>query len=132
LRYGAGHHRADEVNRAELGRRAEAAVADFLFANGYSVLARNVRLGALELDIVARKGPLAVIVEVRTRGPGAWLGALESVTWTKRTRLRRATARLWRTRLRAIRAIERVRIDVAAVTFVGSETRIEYVPGAIG
>jgi putative endonuclease len=120
------------LTRAELGRRAEAAVADLLFARGFSLLARNLRLGALELDIVARKGPLVVVVEVRTRGAGAWVGALESVTWAKRQRLRRATSRLWRTRLVAIRSLERVRIDVAAVSFVGSKTRVEYIAGAVG
>lgn len=120
------------LTRAELGRRAEAAVADLLFARGFSLLARNLRLGALELDIVARKGPLVVVVEVRTRGAGAWVGALESVTWAKRQRLRRATGRLWRTRLAGIRSLERVRIDVAAVSFVGSKTCVEYIAGAVG
>jgi putative endonuclease len=124
--------RDGKLTRAELGRRAEAAVADLLFAKGFSVLARNLRLGALELDIVARKGALVVVVEVRTRGAGAWVGALESVTWTKRQRLRKATARLWRTRLVTMRSVERVRIDVAAVSFVGTETRVEYIPGAVG
>jgi putative endonuclease len=103
-----------------------------LFARGFSLIARNLRLGALELDIVARKGSLVVIVEVRTRGAGAWVGALESVTWAKRQRLRRATSRLWRTRLAAMRSLERVRIDVAAVSFVGPKTCVEYIAGAVG
>lgn len=120
------------LTRAELGRRAESAVADLLFARGFTLLARNLRLGALELDIVARKGPLVVVVEVRTRGAGAWVGALESVTWAKRQRLRRATSHLWHTRLVAMRCLERVRIDVAAVSFVGSKTCVEYVAGAVG
>jgi putative endonuclease len=124
LRPGAG--------RAVIGRRAEAAVADLLFAKGYALLGRNVRLGALELDIVARKGALVVVVEVRTRGAGAWASALESVTQTKRLRLRRAVGRLWRRRLAAMQGVERVRIDVAAVSFVGSQTHVEYIPGAVG
>jgi putative endonuclease len=122
----------DTLTPSELGRRAEAAVADLLFAKGFAVLARNLRLGALELDIVARKGALVVVVEVRTRGVGAWVSALESVTWAKRQRLRRATGRLWRTRLAAMRGVERVRIDVAAVSFVGHETHVEYIRGAVG
>lgn len=120
------------LTRAEVGRRAEAAVADLLFAKGFSLLARNLRLGALELDIVARKGALVVVVEVRTRGAGAWVGALESVTWTKRLRLRQATRRLWHTRLAKMPSIERVRIDVAAVSFVGPKTCVEYIAGAVG
>jgi transcriptional regulator GlxA family with amidase domain len=31
-----------------------------------------------------------------------------------------------------IRSVERVRIDVAAVSLVGSKTRIEYIAGAVG
>jgi putative endonuclease len=117
---------------ATLGRNAEIAVADFLFARGFSILERNVRLGSLELDVVARKGPLLAVVEVRSRRPGALVGAFASVTSTKRGRLQRAVRRLWRERLSVLPGIKRVRIDVAAVTFVGGETRIEYAPGALG
>jgi putative endonuclease len=119
------------VTRAELGRRAELAVADFLFAHGFDVLARNLRLGRLELDVIARKQALLVVTEVRTRGPGAYQRAFESVSWTKRARLLKAVDRLWARRGTLARGIERVRIDVASVTFAGGETRIEYVPAAL-
>lgn len=118
--------------RTAIGRRAELAVADFLFANGFTLLARNLKLGALELDVVARKGALVVIVEVRTRGPGAWVRAFESVTWAKQKRILRAVERLWRTRLVRSATIQRVRVDVAAVTFADGRTSIEYVAGAVG
>jgi Holliday junction resolvase-like predicted endonuclease len=91
----------------------------------------NVRLGALELDIVARKGGLAVIVEVRSRGPGAYQSALASVSATKRRHLLRAAERLWRETLGADATLHRFRIDVAAVTTEGRKTRVEYVRGAI-
>jgi putative endonuclease len=119
------------VTRAELGRNAEVAVADCLFVEGFSILARNVRLGSLELDIVARKGPLVAVVEVRARRPGALVGPFASVTFTKRVRVRRAVRRLWRERLSAMEGVERLRIDVAAVTFVGGQPRIEYAEGAL-
>ncbi len=107
-------------------------MADFLFANGFTLLARNLKLGALELDVVARKRALVVIVEVRTRGPGAWVRAFESVTWAKQKRILRAVERLWRTRLVRSATIQRVRVDVAAVTFADGRTSIEYVAGAVG
>ena len=115
----------------ELGRRAEVVVADELFARGFAVLARNVRLGALELDVVARRGPLVVVVEVRARRPGALVGPFESVTRAKRARLLQAVNRLWRRRLAAMSDVERVRIDVASVTFEGDRTKVEYAEGAI-
>lgn len=120
------------MTSTEVGRRAETAVADCLFAEGFTILGRNVRLGSLEIDVLARKGPLVLIVEVRTRRKGALVGAFASVTSTKRVRLLRAARRLWRERLSTVPGIERVRIDVAAVTFSGGQTLVEYAKGALG
>lgn len=114
------------------GRRAELAVADYLFARGFGILGRNVRLGSLELDIVARRRALVVIVEVRTRGKGAYLRAFESIDGPKRARLVRAAELLWRARFAALTTVERLRIDVAAVTFGERSTQVEYIEGAIG
>jgi putative endonuclease len=119
------------VTRAELGRRAELAVADLLFASGFDVLARNLRLGRLELDVVARKGSLLVVTEVRTRGAGSYLGAFESVSRIKRARVLKAVDRLWARRGFLAQGVKRVRIDVASVSFAGRETHVEYVPSAI-
>lgn len=119
------------TTRASLGRRAELAVADYLVAAGFELLGQNVRLGALELDLVARKGPLVVVVEVRTRGGTAFETAFESIGPAKRARLQRAVGRLWRERLHEMSGVERVRIDVAAVTFEAGKTLVEYVEGAV-
>ena len=117
--------------RAELGKRAEDAAADYLVAAGYTLLGRNVRLGALEIDIVAQRGAVVAVVEVRARGPGSFVGALASITPRKRMLLVRATRALWRKTLRAMSDVERVRIDVAAVTFDAGEVRVEHIEGAI-
>lgn len=119
------------ASRFETGRRAEAAVADYLRANGFAIVARNLRLGALEIDLVARKEALVAIVEVRVRGPGAFAGPLASVTREKRARLVRAASRLWTERLARMPEIDRLRIDVAAVYFEAGRTFVEYVAGAI-
>jgi putative endonuclease len=119
------------LNRVELGRRAELAVADLLFTRGFRILGRNVRMGALELDVVARKGPLVVVVEVRTRGPKALVGAFESIGYVKRKRLFFAVERLWRRRFAKTADVERIRIDAAAVSFDGARTRVEYIEGAL-
>jgi putative endonuclease len=118
--------------RTALGHRAEDAVADYLVACGFSILGRNVRLGALELDIVARLRELVAVVEVRTRGPGSYERPFESLSPAKRARLRRAVERLWRDPLATMKDVERVRIDFAAVTFEGGATSVEYVEGALG
>jgi putative endonuclease len=41
-------------------------VAAWLAGQGYDIVATNLRLGALEIDVVARKGPVIAVVEVRT------------------------------------------------------------------
>jgi putative endonuclease len=102
------------------------------FDQGYELLDRNLRFGHLEIDLVARKGPLAVVVEVRTRGAGAYDSAFGSVRWTKRGRLLHAADRLWRFRLSRLPGIERMRIDVAAVVFEPEGAPIvRYAKGAI-
>ena len=87
--------------RLERGRRAEEAAAAFAISSGMIVVARNVRVGRLEIDLVAIDDDCVVVIEVRTRGPGSWVGPLTSVDWRKRARLRAAGTSLWRTRFRS-------------------------------
>ncbi len=121
----------NQSGRLARGRQAEQAVADYLVVRGFELLFANVRVGSLEIDLVGRSGALVVIVEVRTRGKGSFTSALESVTPRKRDRLLRATDRLWREKLSKLAGVERVRIDVAAVSFEGETTAVEYIEGAI-
>jgi putative endonuclease len=107
-------------------------VADLLYAAGFEVLARNLRLGALEIDIVARRGRLLVVTEVRTRSAGWLVGPFESIGQKKRARLFKAAGRLWRQRPEWTQGIDRFRLDVAAVSFINGTTNIEYAPGALG
>ncbi len=117
--------------RAERGKQAEAIVADYLVADGYTILARNLRLGRLEIDIVARRGAVVAVVEVRTRGETSFLPALASLSRVKQARLLRAADRLWQDRLAGLADVERVRIDVAAVYLGPGAPRVEYVKGAV-
>lgn len=113
-----------------LGRKAERAVGEYLERQGFSIVAFNLRLGMLELDVVARQKNLVVVVEVRTRGPGAWTTAFGSISPLKRARIRRAGQRLWRERYRQDPSIERMRFDAASVVFDDAGVHIEYVPAA--
>ena len=113
-----------------LGAHAEAAVVSFLQEHGYEVLATNLHLGRLELDIVARQGTTLVVVEVRTRGRTAWTSGFGSIDPKKRARIRRAGERLWQRRFRDDPSVERMRFDAASVSLHGTETRVEYVVAA--
>ena len=105
-------------------------MAEYLAARGYTIVAMNLKVGRLELDVVAREGPVIAIVEVRTRGPGAWTTGFSSMDFKKRQRIRRAGERLWQRRFRSDPTVERVRFDAASVTFDGDDARIEYVKAA--
>lgn len=97
---------------------------------GFVILWRNLHLGHLEIDIVARKDDLCVMVEVRMRGPGAFEGPLASIASKKKMRILHAADRLWRRHLSKMDGV-RMRIDVAGVTLVSGEAQIDYIPGAI-
>lgn len=72
-----------------------------------------------------------VVVEVRARGPGSRGTPLASVSLTKRRLLLRAVRGLWRGRLKKMAEVQRVRIDVAAVTVDEAGTpSIEWIAGA--
>lgn len=103
--------------RREIGQRAEDAALDYLQGLGLEVLGRNVRVGHLEVDLLVREGPVVAVVEVRTRGEGAWVGPFASVDARKRRRLIAAGRALWRTRLARDPTIARLRFDVVAVHF---------------
>lgn len=51
----------------ELGARGESLAADYLERHGYKVLQRNYRYLKAEIDIIARKGKLLAVVEVKSR-----------------------------------------------------------------
>lgn len=117
-------------SRTALGREAESAVARHLERLGYRIEAMNLRLGYLEIDIVARIGPVVALVEVRRRGPSARTTGFGSLTELKKTRLRRAGERLWNRRYKNDPSVERLRFDFAAVRVDESGLSIEYVRGA--
>jgi putative endonuclease len=85
------------TNAQVTGDDAESAVAADLASKGWTILARNVRVGRGELDIVAADPgppPALVIVEVRWRRTRAFGLAEETIDHRKRAHLRAAIARL--------------------------------------
>ena len=99
------------ASQRALGIEGEARAAAYLAARGYRIVARNLRAGGVELDLVATRGRLVVIVEVKTRRSRAAGTPEEAVDFRKRERLvRGATAWLAAHPGRG----SRVRFDVVA------------------
>lgn len=70
-----------------VGRHGEAVAARHLVDAGFTVLARNWRCAAGEIDLVALDHDTLVICEVKTRSTGYCL-PVEAVTRRKATKLR--------------------------------------------
>lgn len=51
----------------ELGKKGEQLAVDFLEGNGYTIVERNYRFEKAEVDILAKKGGILAIIEVKTR-----------------------------------------------------------------
>jgi Holliday junction resolvase-like predicted endonuclease len=104
-------------------------VVGYLVERGYTIVATNVRIGRLELDIVARLDDTVAVVEVRTRGVTSWQTGLESLDPMKVRRIRSAGERLWRERFLRDPTVNRMRFDAAVVDFSPEgSAAVEYAP----
>ena len=72
---------------SQLGRFGEWRAAWFYRLRGYSILERNLRLGAGEIDLVVARGATIVIAEVKTRQTRFAGEGHEAVTRSKRERM---------------------------------------------
>lgn len=80
------------AEKDRLGRDGEALAARWLQDRGYTVLQRNWRCTAGELDLIVRRGVMTVFVEVKTRSSIAYGHPFEAITAAKAARLRRLAA----------------------------------------
>ncbi|MBI4421313.1 MAG: YraN family protein [Gemmatimonadetes bacterium] len=110
------------------GLQGEEAAMEYLRQAGWTILAHRFRMGRLEIDLVARKGPLVAFVEVKTRFNQAFGSPLHAVTWSKQREIGRV-AQAWVDRRG--RPGETYRFDVIGVTRLsGGRNRIEHVADA--
>lgn len=66
-----------------LGKTGEDAAVAYLERNGYTINHRNWRKNRLELDIVAVKDGLLIVVEVKTRSNTEYIEPQNAVNWQK-------------------------------------------------
>jgi len=113
--------------RAALGARAEQMACDHLVAQGFAIVARNVRVGRLELDVIAQRGRLLVFCEVRSRSSDRIMTPAQSIQPQKVHRVRSAAA-AW---LKQHPAPGRdIRFDAISVVFDRPEGRLNHLVGA--
>lgn len=93
------------------GRRGEVWAAIWLMAKGYRILGFRLMTPVCEIDLVAKRGDVLAVVEVKRRL--RLETALETVSFDQRDRLRRAGAQLAANRP-SLRACT-VRLDLVAL-----------------
>ena len=59
--------KSDAEHKARIGRLGEDIAEEFFISKGYSVIARNIHLSHLEVDLIAEDAEYLVFVEVKTR-----------------------------------------------------------------
>ena len=119
------------VKRRDTGIFGEKLAKGFLKKRGYRILETNYRCPPGEIDIVARHKDFMVFIEVRTKTSLEFGSPEESITPTKKERMRAAAfhyqqahdnlPQLWR-------------IDVVAVELnqKGELSRVELIENAVG
>ena len=116
-----------EDPRRARGREAEARAAAYLERQGFAIVARNVRAGGVELDLVAVRGALVAFVEVKARRGRAHGAPEEAVDAPKRARLARGAA-AWLAA--SPRRYTRIRFDVVTCEPAGDGWHVRHWPGA--
>lgn len=77
------------MRKSRIGRLGESIACIYFWARGYRIVARNIKIGHGELDIVLRRGKELRIVEVRTVTTGFLADAVLAVTSKKQKQVLR-------------------------------------------
>ena len=95
------------------GRRAESIAALWLQAKGWRIIARRRRMPMIEIDIVARRGSILAVVEVKQRQ--TLDAALRALKPEAAARLQRAAAQLAAEAARPGQQPPSARVDLIAL-----------------
>ena len=76
----------------KIGIKGEQIAADFLLNKGYIILHRNWRSGKKEIDVIALKDNILVVIEIKTRSGSNLLFPEETVNRKKQGFLKAAAA----------------------------------------
>jgi putative endonuclease len=119
------------VKRRDTGILGEKLAKDFLRKRGYRILEANYRCPEGEIDLVAKHKDYLVFIEVRTKRSREFGSPEESITSTKKEKLRAVASHYHQTH----KDLPQLwRIDVVAVELdrKGKPSRIELIENAVG
>lgn len=110
----------------ELGKKGENLAIDFLIKKDYKILEKNYRYLKAEVDIIAKKNNVLVVVEVKTRSSD-YFGNPQDFITPKKIKLLLSAIDYY--------VVQRdlnveVRFDIIAILFQKNETKIEHLEDA--
>lgn len=109
----------------DVGKWGEEIAREYLLTNGYTVAAENVRIGKVEIDLIAYKHSSICFIEVKTRSDEFYDPA-EAIDAKKRQRMVRA-ADSW---VRSMQILHEPQFDVILITGSPENYTLEHIPDA--
>jgi putative endonuclease len=108
------------------GKKGEELARDYLEQRGFTTLHVHWQCGHKELDIVAERGAMLHIVEVRSRTEPCMVEPPQTVQYLKQRNVM-AAARAY---IKRFKIVKEVQFDIVSVLFTSGGTKIEYIPRA--
>lgn len=109
----------------ELGKWGEQVAREYLLVNGYTLAAEDLRVGRVEVDIIAFKGQSVCFVEVKTRSTD-FVDPADAVDKKKQRRMVRA-ADSW---VRSNKIPHDPQFDLILITGTPEAYTLEHIPDA--
>jgi putative endonuclease len=110
----------------ETGNYGEELATKFLKKSGYKIIGRNVVNKLGEIDILARKKDMIVVVEVKTKSTKQFGEGFEMVNYYKRQKLLLLAKTL---HIKYPKSV--IRIDVISVDLSGENPKIDHFESAV-
>jgi putative endonuclease len=110
----------------ELGKKGEKLAIDFLIENDYKILEKNYRYLKAEVDIIARKKDVLVVVEVKTRSSDYFGNPQDFITQKK---IKLLVSAIDYYIVQTDLDVE-VRFDIIAIIHQKDKTKIEHLENA--
>jgi len=114
------------MTKEELGPWGEEFATNFLLQNGYNLVQRNVRFKRYEVDIVAEKDNILVVVEVKTRNTAEIGEPWRAVTKSKQRQIITVADNYVQTN----QIDKDVRFDIISIVHNTYRTNLEHIEGA--
>lgn len=120
------HINIQTMNHIELGAYGEEQSRHYLINQGYYILGQNIRTPLGELDILAQKDSILVVVEVKTRRTRLYGLPCEAVSWHKQQHIKGDLQ--WHLQYESLN-FTTIRFDVMEVYIQADKVRLRHLQG---